>query len=220
METIQTDIAVIGAGPGGYTAAFYAAALGKKVVLIEQEKRLGGVCLNRGCIPSKALLHIAKLIQETAEAGKCGVTFSKPVIHLDLLRAWKDSVLEKLGQGIVNLASRRGVQVITGLAAFDGPKSLRVATQEGVRQIQFDKAIIATGSRAALPPVFAVKDERVMTSTGALELQAIPGKLLVIGGGYIGMELGTVYAALGSEVTVAEALSGILLGADSDLSNR
>ena len=217
METIQTDIAVIGAGPGGYTAAFYSAALGKKVVLIEQDKRLGGVCLNRGCIPSKALLHIAKLIHESAEVEKCGVTFPRPVIQLDLLRAWKDSVLEKLGQGIANLAGRRKVQVIAGRAVFEGPKSLRVETQEGVQTIQFGKAIIATGSRAALPPVFDIKDERVMTSTEALALQAIPKKLLVIGGGYIGMELGTVYAALGSEVTVAEALSGVLLGADGDL---
>ena len=217
MEMLQTDIAVIGAGPGGYTAAFYAAAFGKKVILIEQEKRLGGVCLNRGCIPSKALLHIAKLIQETAETGKCGVTFAKPVIHLDQLRAWKDSVLEKLGGGIANLAGRRNVQVITGRATFEGPKTLRVETPEGPKQIQFGKAIIATGSRAALPPTFDIKDARVMTSTEALALQDIPKKLLVVGGGYIGMELGTVYAALGSEVTVAEALGGILLGADADL---
>jgi len=217
METIQTDIAVIGAGPGGYTAAFYAAALGKKVTLIERDDRLGGVCLNRGCIPSKALLHIAKLIHETHEAGKYGVAFSKPIIHLDSLRVWKNSVLEKLGQGIANLATRRKVQVIAGRAVFEGPKSLKVETPDGVKTIQFDKAIIASGSRAALPPVFDIKDERVMTSTEALELQAIPKKLLVIGGGYIGMELGTVYAALGSEVTVAEALGGILLGADGDL---
>ena len=217
METIQTDIAVIGAGPGGYTAAFYAAALGKKVVLIEQEKRLGGVCLNRGCIPSKALLHIAKLIYETAAAEKCGVTFSKPVIHLDSLRAWKDSVLEKLGQGIAALAGRRNVQVIEGRASFEGSGCLRVETPDGGRIVQFGKVIIAAGSRAALPSVFDIKDERVMTSTEALALQVIPKKLLVIGGGYIGMELGTVYAALGSEVTVAEALGGILLGADGDL---
>jgi dihydrolipoamide dehydrogenase len=217
METIQTDIAVIGAGPGGYTAAFYAAALGKKVILIEQEKRLGGVCLNRGCIPSKALLHIAKLIRETAESEKCGVTFAKPVIHLDQLRSWKDSVLEKLGQGIANLAGRRGVQVITGRAAFEGPKALRVEAPEGPKQIQFSQAIIATGSRAALPSIFDIKDARVMTSTEALALQDIPKKLLVVGGGYIGMELGTAYAAFGSEVTVAEALNGILLGADADL---
>jgi dihydrolipoamide dehydrogenase len=217
METIQTDIAVIGAGPGGYTAAFYAAALGKKVTLIEQEKRLGGVCLNRGCIPSKALLHISKLIRETAEVGHCGVTFAKPVIHLEQLRAWKDSVLEKLGQGIMSLAGRRNVQVITGSARFEGPKGLFVETLEGPKEIQFGKAIIATGSRATLPPLFDVKRGRVMTSTGALELQDIPKRLLVVGGGYIGMELGTVYAALGSEVTVAEALHGILLGADADL---
>ncbi len=217
MELIQTDIAVIGAGPGGYTAAFYAAALGKKVVLIEQEKRLGGVCLNRGCIPSKALLHVAKLILETAEAGKCGVAFSKPVIRLEQLRAWKDSVLEKLGAGIANLAGRRGVQVITGRATFEGPKTLRVESSEGSRQIQFAHAIISTGSRAALPSMFNIKDSRVMTSTEALELSDIPKKLLVVGGGYIGMELGTVYAAIGSEVTVAEALGGILLGADADL---
>lgn len=217
MKALKTDIVVIGGGPGGYTAAFYAATLGKKVVLIEQEKRLGGVCLNRGCIPSKALLHIAKLIRETDEAASCGVTFAKPVIHLEKMRAWKDSVLEKLGAGIANLASRRSVRVITGFAAFEGPRSLRVETLEGPKQIQFDKAIIATGSKAALPPVFKIRDERVMTSTEALALQDIPKKLLVVGGGYIGMELGTVYAALGSEVTVAEALSGILLGADADL---
>ena len=217
MEKIQTDVAVIGAGPGGYTAAFYAAILGKKVILIEQEKRLGGVCLNRGCIPSKALLHIARLIQETAETEKCGVTFAKPVIHLEQLRAWKESVLEKLGTGITNLAGRRSVRVMTGRARFEGPKTVRVETPEGPQQIQFSQAIVATGSRAALPALFDIKDPRVMTSTEALALQDIPKKLLVIGGGYIGMELGTVYAALGSEVTVAEALGGILLGADADL---
>ena len=208
---------MIGAGPGGYTAAFYAAALGKKVVLIEQEKRLGGVCLNRGCIPSKALLHIAKLILETADAGKCGVTFPKPSIQLDSLRAWKDSVLDKLGQGIASLAGRRSVQVVTGRSIFEGPKTLLVETAGGPEKVVFEKAIIATGSTAALPPIFDLKDERVMTSTEALALKDIPKKLLVIGGGYIGMELGTVYAALGSEVTVAEALGGILLGADADL---
>lgn len=217
MGSIQTEIAVIGAGPGGYAAAFYAAAFGKKVVLIEQEKRLGGVCLNRGCIPSKALLHIARLICETTDTAKCGVTFPKPVIDLGAMRSWKESVLEKLGQGITNLAGRRNVQVITGRAVFDGPKDLRVETSEGVQQIAFNKAIIATGSRAALPSMFDLKDERIMTSTEALALKDIPKKLLVIGGGYIGMELGTVYAALGSAVTVAEAMSGILLGADADL---
>ena len=217
METLKTDIVVIGAGPGGYTAAFYAAALGEKVILVEEEKRLGGVCLNRGCIPSKALLHIAKLIREAAETEKCGVEFAKPVIHLNQLRAWKESVLEKLGAGIANLAGRRSVQVITGRARFEGPKALFVETLEGPKEIQFGKAIIATGSRAVLPPAFDIKSSRVMTSTGALELPDIPKKLLVVGGGYIGMELGTVYAALGSEITVAEVLGGILLGGDADL---
>ena len=217
MEKLQTDLVVIGAGPGGYAAAFYAAASGKKVILVEQEKRFGGVCLNRGCIPSKALLHLAKLIHETAEVGKCGLAFGKPVIHLDQMRAWKDSVLEKLGQGIASLAGRRGVQVITGHAQFEGSKSLRVETSDGGKLIEFGQAVIATGSRAALPAVFDIRDPRVMTSTEALELMDIPKKLLVVGGGYIGMELGTVYAALGSAVTVAEAMDGILLGADADL---
>jgi len=217
VESIQTEIVVIGAGPGGYTAAFYAAAQGKKVLLIDRDRRLGGTCLNRGCIPSKALLHIAKIIREAAEVEKCGVVFPKPAIQIEKLRSWKDSVLEKLGQGIANLAGRRNVQVISGQAQFEGSRSLRVETAEGVRQIRFDKAIIATGSQAALPPMFDIKDTRVMTSTEALELRDIPKKLLVVGGGYIGMELGTAYAALGSEVTIAEAMSGILLGADTDL---
>jgi dihydrolipoamide dehydrogenase len=217
METLKADIVVIGAGPGGYTAAFYAAALGKKVILVEEEKRLGGVCLNRGCIPSKALLHIAKLIHETVAAEKWGVAFAKPVIQLNQLRAWKESVLEKLGAGIASLAGRRSVQVITGHARFEGPRALFVETLDGPKEIQFGKAIIATGSRAVLPSAFDIKSSRVMTSTGALELPDVPKKLLVVGGGYIGMELGTVYAALGSEITVAEALGGILLGADADL---
>ncbi|HOW88286.1 MAG TPA: dihydrolipoyl dehydrogenase [Candidatus Omnitrophota bacterium] len=217
MESMQTEIVVIGAGPGGYAAAFYAAAHGKKVALVERDAKLGGTCLHRGCIPSKALLHIAKLIRETSEAEKCGVLFQKPVVQLEKLRNWKDSVLEKLSQGIANLAGRRNVQVIQGAARFEDARTLRVETPEGPRQVKFDKAVIAAGSRAALPPLFDIKDPRVMTSTEALVLQDIPKKLLVVGGGYIGMELGTVYAALGSEVTVAEALNGILLGADPDL---
>jgi dihydrolipoamide dehydrogenase len=217
MESIQTEIVVIGGGPGGYTAAFYAAAHGKKVVLVERDTKLGGTCLHRGCIPSKALLHIAKLIREASETEKCGVLFQKPVIQLEKLRSWKDSVLEKLSQGIANLAARRNVQVIQGAARFEDAGTLCVETPEGPKQVKFDKTIIATGSRAALPPIFDIKDPRVMTSTEALTLQDIPKRLLVVGGGYIGMELGTVYAALGSEVTVAEALSGILLGADPDL---
>lgn len=217
MKIIKTELLVIGAGPGGYTAAFYAAAKGKKVVLVEEEKRLGGVCLNRGCIPSKALLHIAKLIQDAKEADKCGIEFSRPRIQLTRLRDWKESILEKLGQGIANLAVRRGVEIIRGHAAFDDAVTVHVKTETDPVEIPFSHAIIATGSRASMLPIFDIKDKRLMTSTEALAVEEIPKKLLVIGGGYIGMELGTVYAALGSEVVVAEVLDNILAGVDADL---
>jgi len=217
VEIQKTEILVIGAGPGGYTAAFCAASKGKKVILVEQENRLGGVCLNRGCIPSKALLHIAKVIRESAELGKCGIEFSKPKIQLTQLRDWKESILEKLGQGIASLAMRRNVEVIQGVAEFEDEETVRVKTAAGTKKIRFANAIIATGSRAALPQMFDAKDQRIMTSTEALELEEIPKRLLIIGGGYIGMELGTAYAALGSEVVVAEALDSILTGADADL---
>ncbi len=217
MEIRKTDLLVIGAGPGGYTAAFYAAAHGKKVIIVEKSERLGGVCLNCGCIPSKALLHISKLIRETREASRWGLDFSGPQVHLEKVRTWKESVLEKLGQGIESLAKRRSVEVVRGQARFDNPMQVSIATPQGAQAIQFEKAIIATGSQPILPSVFNLKDKRMMTSTEALSLEEIPQRLLVIGGGYIGMELGTVYAALGSEVVVAEAMNGILLGADPDL---
>ncbi|MBU9889450.1 MAG: dihydrolipoyl dehydrogenase [Candidatus Omnitrophica bacterium] len=213
METIRADIAVIGGGPGGYTAAFCAAAKGRKVVLVDREERLGGVCLNWGCIPSKALLHVAKLIREAREAEPWGIEFPKPTIHLSKLRAWKASVVEKLTLGLAGLAGRRNVTVIRGVARFQGPKSLEVNGQS----IAFDHAIIATGSAPVRPKVFHIHDKRVMTSTEALEIEEVPGRLLVVGGGYIGMELGTVYAALGSQVVVVEALGRILWGADPDL---
>lgn len=213
METLKADIVVIGGGPGGYTAAFYAAALGKKVILVEKEERLGGVCLNRGCIPSKALLHIARLIQETREAEKWGIEFQAPTLHASRIREWKDSVVAKLTQGLSNLAARRNVQVLRGTAQFESSKLLRV----GDEKIEFTNAILATGSVPAMPKLFDIKDKRIMTSTEALEIEEVPQNLLIIGGGYIGMELGTVYAALGSKVVVAEALGGILLGADADL---
>lgn len=204
---------MIGGGPGGYTAAFYAAAKGRRVVLVEKEGQLGGVCLNQGCIPSKALLHVAKLIHEAKAAENWGVDFPKPAIHLPKLRAWKDSVVSKLTLGLEGLAGRRNVTVLRGEAQFLGPKVLEVNGQP----VSFENAIIATGSVPIRPKVFHVHDKRVMTSTEALEVQEIPGKLLVVGCGYIGMELGTVYAALGSQVVAAEALGGILLGADPDL---
>ena len=217
MDPIKTDVVVIGAGPGGYAAAFYAADLGKKVILVEQEKRLGGVCLNRGCIPSKAYLHAAKVMIEAKESAHRGITFGEPKMDLDKLRAWKESILTKLSGGVAQLAQRRGVQVLTGRAVFEDSQSIRVETEKGQQPVQFDKAIIAAGSRPAIPKAFDLGNPRIMTSTEALEVEEVPEKLLVVGGGYIGMELGTVYATLGSKVVVIEALDTILAGADPDL---
>ncbi|NBR85341.1 MAG: dihydrolipoyl dehydrogenase [Proteobacteria bacterium] len=218
MDNLQADIAVIGGGPGGYAAAFYAADLGKKVVLIERGARLGGACLNEGCIPSKALLHATHALPAAGESALRGITFGPAQIDLAKLRGWKDGVLTKLGNGISSLAQKRGVQVVVGKARFTSSHSLAVQTTAGELPVEFTHAIIATGSRPALPRSFNLGHPRVMTSTGALELADIPGELLVVGGGYIGMEMGTVYARLGSRVTVVEALDSILAGADADLS--
>lgn len=217
MEPIQTDIVVIGAGPGGYAAAFYAADLGRKVILVERDARLGGVCMNRGCIPSKALLNAAHAIQVARESAHRGITFGPPTIQLDQLRAWKNGILEKLGGGIASLAKMRGVTVMNGRGHFEDSQTLRVENEQGQQFVRFEKAIVAVGSRPALPRAFDLGNPLVMTSTEALEVADIPENLLVIGGGYIGMELGTVYATLGSKVTVIEALDGILAGADPDL---
>ena len=217
METIKTEIVVVGAGPGGYAAAFYAADLGKKVILIEREKRLGGVCLNRGCIPSKALLYATHQIVNARESAHRGITFTEPVLDLSKLRAWKEAILEKLGGGVAALAKMRNVTVIKGRAYFEGSQKLRVETENGQQFVEYDKAILAVGSSAAMPKAFDLGNPRVMTSTEALEVTDIPENLLVIGGGYIGMELGFVYSALGSKVTVVEAMDAILAGADADL---
>jgi dihydrolipoamide dehydrogenase len=217
METIKTDIVVVGAGPGGYAAAFHATDFGRKVILVERDKRLGGVCLNRGCIPSKALLNVAHTISLARESGQHGVVFQPPTIDAGKLRAWKDSVVQKLSGGVATLAKGRGVQVITGRGHFEDSETLRVETEQGQQFIKYDQAIIATGSKAAMPKAFDLGNPRVMTSTQALEVEEIPENLLVVGGGYIGMELGTVYATLGSKVTLVEALETILLGADPDL---
>ncbi len=217
MDPIKTEVVVLGAGPGGYAAAFYAADLGKKVILIEQDKRLGGVCLNRGCIPSKALLHATKMVDEAKQSANRGITFAAPTLQLDKLRSWKDSILAKLSQGIAGLAQKRGVQVIQGRALFETSNSLRVETAEGQLFVSFDRAIIAVGSKPALPKAFDLGNPRIMTSTEALDIPDVPENLLVIGGGYIGMELGTVYSSLGSKVTVVEAMDAILAGADADL---
>jgi dihydrolipoamide dehydrogenase len=217
MDSLKTEIVVVGAGPGGYAAAFYAADLGKKVILIEREKRLGGVCLNRGCIPSKALLYATHQIVNARESAHRGITFTEPTLDLSKLRTWKESVIEKLGGGVATLAKMRGVQVIQGRAYFEGSNKLRIETEQGQQLVEYDKAILAVGSLAAMPKAFDLGNPRVMTSTEALEVEDIPENLLVVGGGYIGMELGFVYSALGSKVTVVEALENILTGADADL---
>jgi len=217
LDSIKTEVVVIGAGPGGYAAAFYAADKGKRVLLVEQEKRLGGVCLNRGCIPSKAYLHATKVMVEAKESGFRGIHFENPKIDLNQMRAWKESVLNKLGSGIAQLAKARGVEVLQGRGRFEDARTLRVETAGGQRFVTFENAIIAVGSKSAMPRSFDLGNPRVMTSREALEVEDIPENLLVVGGGYIGMELGTVYAALGSKVAVVEALPSILTGADPDL---
>ena len=217
MEPSKTEIVVLGAGPGGYAAAFYAADRGKKVTLVEQNPRLGGVCLNAGCIPSKALLHATEILRDAKDSAARGIEFGAPKIDLDKLRTWKDSILDKLGQGIKGLAQKRGVQLVHGRGHFEDSQTLRVETAEGQKFINYDSAIIAVGSKAAMPSSFDLGNKRIMTSTEALEIQDVPGDLLVVGGGYIGMELGTVYAALGSNVVVLEVLPSILTGIDPDL---
>ncbi|MBI2871347.1 MAG: dihydrolipoyl dehydrogenase [Candidatus Omnitrophica bacterium] len=217
MDPLKTDLVVVGGGPGGYTAAFYASDKGKRVILVEQEKSLGGVCLHKGCIPSKALLHAARAITEARESKARGIVFPAPKIHLDKVRAWKDSVVDRLAQGLKSLSRERGVEVMTGRGYFENSALLRVETEEGQKFIQFENAIIAVGSRPVLPRDFDLGNPRIMTSTEALELKTIPRDFLIVGGGYIGMELGTVYAALGSRIVLAEAMESILIGVDPDL---
>jgi dihydrolipoamide dehydrogenase len=217
MEPIKTEILVLGAGPGGYAAAFYAADKGRQVTLVEQNPRLGGICLNTGCIPSKALLHATAIVREAKQSAARGIAFGEPQVDLNKLRGWKESILEKLGQGIKGLAQKRSVQLIHGRGHFEDPHTLRVETTEGQKFVKYEKAIIAVGSKPAMPSAFDLGNKRIMTSSEALEIQDIPTDLLVVGGGYIGMELGTVYAALGSNVVVLEALPSILTGVDPDL---
>ena len=217
MDPIKTDIVVVGAGPGGYAAAFYAADLGRKVILIEREKRLGGVCLNRGCIPSKALLYATHQIVNSRESAHRGITFTEPTIDLAKLRAWKESIVEKLAGGVATLSKMRNVTVVSGRAYFEGSNKLRVETSQGQQFVEYEKAILAVGSSAAMPKAFDLGNPRVMTSTEALEVEDVPENLLIVGGGYIGMELGFVYAALGSKIVMVEALDAVLAGADADL---
>jgi len=214
---LHAEVLVFGAGPGGYTAAFRAADLGKQVVLIEKHATLGGVCLNVGCIPSKALLHIAKVITEAEEVAHHGVTFGKPKIDIKQIRAWKESVIAKLTGGLAGLAKQRKVQVVQGVAKFTTPNSLSVETRDGSKTITFDNAIIAAGSSVARIPGLPYDDPRIIDSTGALALQDVPKRMLIIGGGIIGLEMATVYDALGSKISVVELADGLIPGADRDL---
>jgi dihydrolipoamide dehydrogenase len=218
LDTSNLNIAVIGGGPGGYAAAFLAADLGMKVTLIDREQNPGGVCLYRGCIPSKALLHIAKLIDESRHAKNWGIEFGEPKIELDRLRSFKEGVVNKLTGGLGQVAKMRKVQYVRGDASFENSNTIRIAKNgTGEEKLSFNRIIIATGSRPAVIPSLKLDSPRMLDSTSALDLKEVPGTLLVIGGGYIGLELGTVYAALGSKVSVVEMTAGLLPGADRDL---
>lgn len=217
MVDIETEVMVLGSGPGGYTAAFRAADLGKRVVLIERYENIGGVCLNVGCIPSKALLHIAEVISEAAEFGDFGVSFAKPKIDLEKLRAHKAGVVGKLTGGLKQLAKQRKVEIVRGVGSFTSANTIEVDGADGKRVIRFENAIIAAGSRVARLPFIPWDDPRVIDSTGALELREIPKRMLVIGGGIIGLEMASVYQALGSKITVVELTPGLMPGADRDL---
>ena len=214
---LHAEVVVLGAGPGGYTAAFRAADLGKKTLLIERYPTLGGVCLNVGCIPSKALLHVAKVIAEADALARHGVTFGKPKIEIDKVRAWKDSVIGKLTKGLTALARQRKVDVVQGKAQFASSHSIRVETANGVKTVTFDHCIIAAGSSVTRIPGFPYDNPRLIDSTGALALPEIPKRLLINGGGIIGLEMATVFDALGSRVSVVELMDGLMPGADRDL---
>ena len=214
---LHAPLLVLGAGPGGYTAAFRAADLGLDVTLIEKEPTLGGVCLNVGCIPSKALLHSAAVISEAREIEKHGISFGKPTIDLDKLRHFKDSVIGKLTKGLSGMAKQRKVNVLHGEAQFTSPKTLELTSSDGKQIISFDKCIIAAGSRVTIFPTFESDSPRVIDSTGALELREIPKSMLIVGGGIIGLEMATVYSELGTKVSIVELTDQIIPGADKDL---
>lgn len=217
MSDLQTDVVVLGSGPGGYTAAFRAADLGLKVMLVERYPNIGGVCLNVGCIPSKALLHAAKVIQEAHTMGSHGISFGEPKIDLDKLRTWKDGIVSRLTGGLKMLSKQRKVDIITGNGQFLSSDRLEVTSSSGEKQvIHFKHAIIAAGSQPVQLP-FLPEDERIIDSTGALELSSVPDNLLVIGGGIIGLEMATVYNALGSKITVVELFDSLMPGVDKDI---
>ena len=216
--THSTQVAIIGGGPGGYTATFMATDLGLQVTLIDLEPDPGGVCLYRGCIPSKALLHLAKVLTESREATHWGIEFGEPTIHLDKMRSWKESVVQKMTQGLGMLCKSRNVQSIQGKASFLDSRTLRVEqNHDEAENLSFENVILATGSQPKILPNLPPNSLHIFDSTGALELREIPSNMLVVGGGYIGLELGSVYAALGSKVSVVEMTPGLLPGVDRDL---
>jgi dihydrolipoamide dehydrogenase len=214
---ITCEVVVLGSGPGGYTAAFRSADLGKKTVLVERYASLGGVCLNVGCIPSKALLHAAKVVTEAEEMSHFGIDFGKPKFDVDKLRGWKESVVGRLTKGLVSLAKLRKVAVVQGVGKFESPNTMLVQTADGQKRIAFEHCIIAAGSSVARIPGFPYDDPRLVDSTGALELGGIPKRMLVIGGGIIGLEMACVYDALGAKISVVELLDGLIPGADRDI---
>ena len=216
-KTKKVELAVIGAGPGGYAAAFRAADLGKKVILIDRDPTLGGVCLNRGCIPSKALLHISKVMEDATGLEKMGVSYNKPEIDLEKIRSHKNKIVSQLSQGIDRMAKARGVETIQGLASFKSNNEIVVKINSSEINIEFEKCIIASGSRSGMITGLDSKHKSILTSRTALELSDIPKKLMVIGGGAIGLELGQVYASLGSEITLVEFMPNLIPGADTDI---
>ena len=217
MAARSVQLAVLGAGPGGYAAAFYAADLGMTVALVDEEPNPGGVCVYRGCIPSKALLHVAKVIDEARHADRWGVTFGEPTLDLDTLRAFTQGVVDKLTAGTGQISRMRKIEYVQGRATLTGPTSMTVAGADGDTEVTFEHGVLATGSHPTRVSALALDSPRMLDSTSALELPDVPGSLLVIGGGYIGLELGSVYAALGSTVSVVEMTDGLLPGADRDL---
>jgi dihydrolipoamide dehydrogenase len=216
---VHAEVLVLGGGPGGYSAAFRAADLGKQVVLIERYPVLGGVCLNVGCIPSKALLHVAHIIHEADEIEEHGVSFAKPTLDIDKIRAWKASVTKTLNDGLAGLVKQRKVNLIRGVGQFTSAETLSVETEEGIVTVRFEQAIIAAGSQPTQIPIFPHDDPRLWDSTDALALKEIPKKLLIVGGGIIGLEMATVYHALGSEISVVELMDQVIPGCDKDLVN-
>jgi dihydrolipoamide dehydrogenase len=217
MSLTNVDLVVIGSGPGGYAAAFRASDLGQRVLLIEKDPVLGGVCLNRGCIPSKALLHISKVINDADHLSECGVKFEKPKINIDAMREYKDKIVSRLNGGISQMAKMRNVETLQGEASFVSDTELVVKLKDKETKVSFINCIIASGSSSSLIPGLPKNNPNVLTSKTALELETIPPTFLVVGGGIIGLELGQVYASLGSKVTVVEYLPSLVPGADSDI---